>query len=70
MTLRDLIKTTTTEATIQTGPEAEPVRLTPNLMAIHGDKEVKNLSVASDTLVIWLGESSTGFSLGFCGCAK
>ena len=70
MTLRDLIKITTNEATVQIGTEDEPVRLTPNLMAIHGDKEVKKLSAASNTLVIWLGESSTGFSLGFCGCAK
>ena len=70
MTLRELIKTTTTEATIQTGPEAEPVRLTPNLMAIHGDKEVKKLSVVSNTLVIRLGESSTGYFLGPCGCVK
>ena len=70
MTLRELIKTTTTEATIQTGPEAEAVRLTPNLMAIHGDKEVKKLSVASNTLVIRLGESSTGYFPGLCGCVK
>lgn len=70
MTLRELIKTTTTEATIQTGPEAEPVRLTPNLMAIHGDKEVKKLSVASNTLVIRLCGSSTEFTARYCDCVK
>lgn len=70
MTLKELIKTTTTEATIQTGPEAEAVRLTPNLMALHGDKEVKKLSVTSNTLVIRLDESNTGNFPVFCGCVK